>query len=146
MNKLVRFDPFAELDALQNRFFGDDWLTPSRMISAPTTDVYTKDGAMTIEVHLPNFADDDIKIEVDGNDLIMRAEKHEREEDKGKRYIVRESSSSFYRRIQLPERANIDKIDADIEGGVLTVKIPLTPVPEPKRIAVKKSKSKKRLS
>lgn len=140
MSKLVRFDPFAEIDALQNRFFGDDWLTPSRSIGVPTTDVYTKNDVMTVEVHLPNFDDDDINIEVDGNNLIMRAEKHEREEDKKKRYIVRESSSSFYRQIQLPKQANVDKIDAKMKGGVLTVKVPLTPAPKPRQITIKKAK------
>jgi hypothetical protein len=28
MSKLVKYDPFAELNALQRQFFGDDWLSP----------------------------------------------------------------------------------------------------------------------
>ena len=28
MANLIKFDPFAELNALQRQFFGDDWLTP----------------------------------------------------------------------------------------------------------------------
>lgn len=143
MNKLIKFDPFEEINALQKRFFGDDWLAPSRSVGIPTTDVYTQNGDMVVEAHLPNFSEDDIAVEIDDGCLVIRAEKHEKEEDKDKRYVVRESSSSFYRRIQLPERANADKVDADMENGLLTIKVPITPLPEPKKIAVKKTKAKK---
>jgi len=30
MSNLVRWDPFAELSALQKQFFGDDFMTPLR--------------------------------------------------------------------------------------------------------------------
>ncbi len=68
--------------------------------------------------------------------MIISAERHEKEEDKDKKYVVRESSSSFYRRLQLPERADADKIKADLDEGVLKVRVPLTPLLEPKKIAI----------
>jgi hypothetical protein len=43
MNKLVRFDPSVELNALERQYFGDDWFTPLKGINMPATDVYTKD-------------------------------------------------------------------------------------------------------
>lgn len=142
MTKLVKYDPFKELDTLQRQFFGDDWLTPFRGVSIPTTDVYTKDNELIVEAHLPNFQQKDIDIRVEDGALVISAERHEKEEDKGKKYVVRESSSSFYRRIQLPDRADTDKINAQLDDGVLRVDVPLTPLPEPKMIDVK-SKSKK---
>ncbi len=52
MNNLVRFDPFAEMQALQKQFFGDDWLTSVKRMQIPTTDVYTEDDKqLTIEAH-----------------------------------------------------------------------------------------------
>lgn len=53
MSSLVRWDPFAELSALQKQFFGDDWLTPFKGISLSTTDVYTKDNQLKIETVMP---------------------------------------------------------------------------------------------
>jgi len=53
---------------------------------------------------------------------------------------VRESSSSFYRRIALPKRADADKIEAHLDDGVLKVSVPLTPLPEPKKIAISSKK------
>lgn len=138
MSNITRYDPFAQLSALQRQFFGDDWLAPFKNVNIPTTDVYTKDNQMVVEAHLPNFTDDAIDIRVDNGALVVQAERHEKEEDKDKKYVVRESSSSFYRQIQLPDRADTDNIDAKLHDGVLTITVPLTPLPEPKKIALSK--------
>jgi HSP20 family protein len=143
MNKLIRYDPFAQLSALQQQFFGDDWFAPFKGVNIPTTDVFTKDSNLVVEAHLPNFNEKDIDVRVDNNDLIIQAQRHEKEEDKDKKYVVRESSSSFYRRIQLPERANGDNIEANLDDGILRVTVPLTPLPEPKRVAIASKASKK---
>lgn len=143
MSNLVRWDPFTELSALQKQFFGDDWITSFKGVNIPTTDVFTKSNRLIIEIHLPNFELKDVNIQIENNALVISAERHEKEEDKDKKYVVRESSSSFYRRIALPERADIDKIEAHLEEGVLKVSVPLTPLPEPKKIAIA-AKSKKK--
>ena len=146
MSKLIRYDPFAQLNALQQQFFSDDWLSPFKGSNIPTTDVFMKDNELVVEAHLPNFSQDNVDIQVDSGDLIIQAQRHEKEEDKTKTYVVRESSSSFYRRFQLPERANADDIKAQLEEGVLRVKIPLTPLPEPKKISIEEKKSSKKLA
>lgn len=144
MSNLVRYDPLAELGALQKQFFGDDWLSPIKGINIPTTDVYTnKDDQLIVEAHLPNFDQNDINIQVDNGTLIVQAEKHEKEEDKDKKYVIRESSSSFYRRVQLPERADAEHIEAHLNDGILKVSVPLAPLPEPKKIAINTKISKK---
>jgi len=143
MSNLVRWDPFAELSALQKQFFGDDFMSPLKGVNIPTTDVFTKDNRLQVEAHLPNFEQDDVNIQVENNALVISAERHEKEEDKDKKYVVRESSSSFYRRIALPERADTDKIEAHLDDGVLKVSVPLTPLPEPKKIAIAASNKKK---
>lgn len=140
MSNLVKWDPFAELSALQKQFFGDDWMSPLKGVNIPTTDVFTKDNNLVVEAHLPNFEQKDVNIEVENGTLVIGAERHEKEEDKGKQYVVRESSSSFYRRIALPKRAEADKIEAHLDDGVLKVNIPLTPLPEPKKISISSKK------
>lgn len=142
MSNLVKWDPLAELSALQKQFFGDDWMSPLKGVNIPTTDVFTQDNNLVIEAHLPNFEQKDISIEVENGALIISAERHEKDEDKGKQYVIRESSSSFYRRIALPKRADADQIEADLDDGVLKVRVPLTPLPEPKKVAISSSKKK----
>lgn len=143
MSNIVRWDPFSELTALQKQFFGDDWMSPLKGVNIPTTDVYTKDNNLIVEAHLPNFDQNDINIQVEDGALIVSAERHEKEEDKKKHYVVRESSSSFYRRIALPKRADAEKVEAHLDEGVLKVKVPLTPLPEPKKIAISAKAKKK---
>lgn len=140
MSNLIKFDPFAEIQALQRQFFSDDWSMPSvKALQMPTTDVYTEDDTqLTIEAHLPHFEENDIDISIDKGALVIRAQRHEQEKDKKKKYVVRESSSSFYRSIRLPETADEDNISAKMENGILKVVIPLKELPEPKKISIKK--------
>lgn len=143
MSNIVRWDPLSELTTLHKQFFGDDLLSPLKGINIPTTDVYTKDDALFVEAHLPNFEQDDVSIQVDNGKLTISAERHEKQEDKNKKYVVRESSSSFYRSIGLPKRADADKVTARLEDGVLQVTIPMEPTPEPKKIAISSNVKKK---
>jgi HSP20 family protein len=144
MSNLIKFDPFAELNALQRQFFGDDLLSPVKGLTVPTTDVYINDDKeLVVEAHLPNFNQDDVNIHVDNDALVIQAEKHEKEKDKKKKYIVRESSTSFYRRIALPERADAEAIAAHLDDGVLMVTVPLKALPESKKIAIEGSSQKK---
>lgn len=140
MSNLIRWDPIAELGSLQKQFFGDDFMSSFKGINIPTTDVYTKNNKLMVEAHLPNFEQKDVNIQIDGNTLVISAERHEKEEDKDKKYVVRESSSSFYRRVTMPDRASLDKIEAHLDDGVLKVLVPLAPLPEPKKITVSTKK------
>ncbi len=137
---IVRFDPFQEMTALQRQFFGEDWFSPVRNNAfLAATDIYTnKDKELVVEAHLPHFEDKDVDVSIDRGTLEIRAEKHEQEEDKDKKYVVRESSSSFYRRIKLPSHADEAKVEAKLEHGVLKVTIPFKELPKPTKISIKK--------
>lgn len=144
-NAVTKWDPFAEMRSLQKQFFGDDWTSSlSSAVSLPTTDVYTnEDKELVVEAHIPNFDEKDIDVYVENGTLVVRAEKHGKEEDKKKKYVIRESSSSFYRSVRLPKHADQDSIEADMDDGILKVVIPFKELPEPKKISVKSTKSKK---
>lgn len=142
MNQIKRYDPLAELSALQRQFFGDDIFAPFKAANIPTTDVYTRDNTLVVEAHLPNFSDKDVDIRVENGNLVIQAQRHEVEEDKDKKYVVRESSNSFYRQITLPERADENAIEARLDDGILRVNVLLTPLPEPKKIAIESGKKK----
>ena len=144
---LMRWDPFAELNTLHNQLnslFNDSLVTQRGLQLAPVTDVYSEeDKHMVIEVHLPNFTEDEVSVDVHDHALEIKAEHIEKEEDKKKRqYLVRESSSSFYRRIALPGQADEDKVKAHFDKGVLKVTVPYKELPKPKRVTIE-AKNKK---
>lgn len=138
---LIRWDPFADLRTIHSQVddMFNQMFTGSGTQMMPATDVYTDDDkSMVIEVHLPNFSEKEVSIDVHHGAIEIRAEHAEKEEKgKGKRkYLVRESSSSFYRHIALPERADDTNIKANFKGGVLKVMVPFKALPKPKRIAI----------
>lgn len=139
---LVRWDPFEELERLHHSLSPNFSL--GRSMSAPVSDVYIESNTLVVEAHMPNFEEDEIDIQVHDGALEIRAQHSEKQEEKRKsrRYVMQESSSSFYRSIALPTNAEQDKISADFDKGVLKVTVPLTPKPEPKKISVKKATTK----
>lgn len=145
MTKVVRFDPFAELYALQKQLLGDDWATSPKGVTLPTTDVYMHgDKELVVEAHLPHFEKENIDIHVENGVLIMQAEKAEAEDEvKGKKkYFLRESSNSFYRTIRLPKDADTENIQAHFDDGVLKVAIAIKEAPKPRKIDVKQKSSR----
>ncbi len=102
-----------------------------------TTDVSTEgDQALVVESHLPNFAEADVTASVDGDQLVIQAERHEREEDTKRKYVVRASSSSFYRSTTLPDQAQQDGITAGFANGVLKVTVPLAQAASPRAVPI----------
>lgn len=145
---IVRWDPFAGLTSLHSQL--DDMFN-NFFSSMPTTqalsamDVYTEDDkTLVAEVHAPGFTKDDIEVNVHNGMLEIKGEKHDKEEEGGKKrkYMVRESHATFYRSIALPKTADADKVEAHFENGVLEVRIPLKELPSPKRVAISDGKKK----
>ena len=145
-------DPFAgltslhsQLDEMFNNFFSGSNL-PALTSSMPATDVYTEDDKQLVaEVQAPGFKPEDIEINIREGVLEIKGQCLEKEENKdGKRsYVVRESSTSFYRSIALPKQADIDGISADFEDGVLKVSVPFKELPAPKKVAIGTGSKKK---
>lgn len=155
---LIRRDdnPFRELeDLMQNRWSGllsDAFPGPAHAgMATPAANVYMDENEenMVAEIQLPGFSEDDIEVNVEDNALNIRAERSERDEDedrKGRKYIVRESASSFYRRIGLPQNVETDNISASFDEGVLTVTVPMQELPKPKQVNIESGKKRKQES
>jgi HSP20 family protein len=134
---LAKLNPFDELMGVGRSFFEDGIMGSVRALKLPTTDVYTEeDKRLVVEAHLGEFDEKDISVDLDKGVLVIQAERHEREEDKSKKYVVRESSTSFYRRVALPEQADESAIEARFENGILKVTVPFRELPSPKRIPI----------
>jgi len=141
--KVVKWNPFSELDTLHEQLdsvFNDSLMNDVLRydVRLPKTDMYSDDKHLVMEVELPKFAEEDVHIESEGNDLIVKAGHSETEKDASKKYILQESTSSYYRRFTLPKNADVDAIKAHLKKGVLKVEVPLKELPKPKRIAIDK--------
>lgn len=144
-------DPFVgltslhtQLDDMFNSFLGAmPSSSPTQRI--PAMNVYSEDDKLLVaEIEAPGFDKDDIEISIHEGNLEIKGEKHEKEEDKGKKrsYMMRESHASFYRSMALPKYADNENIQANFEKGVLKVTIPFKELPAPKRVMITAGQSK----
>ena len=116
---------------LPSKIFFDDFLddfdTKKGFNNLMKTDIYEKNGKYHIEMDIPGFKKDDVKISFEDGYITVSAEKHEEshEGNKDKKYIRRERSfhESCERKFYV---GNIDeeKVNAEFKNGTLTIVVP----------------------
>jgi HSP20 family protein len=128
----------SEMDRLFDRFdrFGFPSLASfpslferpaSFSFNVPAVDVTEDDKTYKIEAELPGMDEKDIDVSVSGDVLVLKGEKHQETEEKGKNtYVCERSYGSFQRAFSLPDGVDRNKIAADFSKGVLTVTLPKT--------------------
>lgn len=99
-------------------------------------DIYEKDGDYHIEMDVPGFKKEDIKIECDKGYLTISAEKHseDKEEDKSKKYIRRERFYGKYQREFYLGDVEADKVHAEFKDGMLNITVPKKTEVETKKL------------
>jgi len=100
----------------------------SDMLLKPSVDIAATDKEYTITAELPGVEEKDIKVELNGDTLLIRGQKeHKKEEKKNDYYCVERSYGSFQRQLSLPEDADAESIQAAYKQGVLTLHVPRKP-------------------
>ena len=95
---------------------------------SPSMDISENDTHYTINAELPGLDKGDIKLEVDGDYLVVSGEKKEEADSEKDKVYVRECSyGSFKRLFRLPENLQTEDIKADFNKGVLHINIPKGP-------------------
>ena len=121
------YNPFREMEALERRFFGsmmDDFFR-SDAPAAFRTDVTDEGDYFLLEADLPGFEKQDIHLDLEGDTLTIRAERHSKVEEKEKDKVVRmERSYGSYSRSYDISGIDADAISAKYENGVLQLKLP----------------------
>lgn len=138
------WDPFAELDDLQQRFssllestFGD--LSGSSFGGwTPAVDIEETDEAFIVEAELPGVKPEDINVELDQNQLVIHGETEERERSGVLRRQTRRTGQFDYR-VALPSQVDADKVDATLEDGVLRLQLHKSESTKSRRIEIARS-------
>jgi HSP20 family protein len=114
------------------------WGAPERQGFAPAVDIYEDDDAITVKAEVPGVRPEDVRIDVENNVLTISGErKLEREEKREGYHRIESSYGSFSRSFALPESVDPNKVDAEIDQGILNVRIEKKAEIAPKRIQVK---------
>ena len=97
-------------------------------------DIYEENNIYYIELDVPGFNKEDIKIEVKKDSVIITAEKNEEVNDNdSKNYIHKERYYGKYQRSFYLENLDNDNINAEFNNGVLKITIPKKEEKENKR-------------
>lgn len=92
---------------------------------SPQIDIRENDDNIVICADLPGINKDNVKVEINSGLLTIQGERKEERESKEQGYRRMERRyGSFYRTIPLPEGVNMDAVHAQLQNGVLEIKVP----------------------
>ena len=137
-------DLFDEMDYFLSDVKGS---TPARIYNdqtfGPACEISETEDHFHMSVDLPGMRQDEIKIEVINNQLVISGErKRETGADKSQKVQRFEKSyGAFKRSFTLPVTVNNEKIDAHYENGVLELFLPKAEVAKPRQIEIKAGKT-----
>jgi HSP20 family protein len=135
-------NPYRDLDDMHSqmdRMF-QQLLDPAALVAeaaawTPPVDIEETDDAWLIEADLPGVKRDDVTVEMQADELVVRGEIKERE----RKGIIRRRTrrvGEFEFRVHLPGGVDEGGIDASLHGGVLTVRVPKARAAEGRRVEV----------
>lgn len=103
-------------------------------------DIYETDNDVVVEAQVPGIKEDDVEVTVEGNILTISAEAKEEDEQKEEKKTVYKSTRqmSFSYSTSLPRMVDASQAKAEVENGLVTVRIPKTEEEKPKKIEIKK--------
>jgi HSP20 family protein len=92
--------------------------------------------AYGIEVFVPGVTKDAVEIQIDQGELVVTARRRWKAPE-GWTEVFRETADADYRlRVDLNDSVNVDKINAELENGVLRVTLPKAEALKPRKIDV----------
>ena len=88
------------------------------------TNIKETDANYELEVEMPGYSKDEIKLALENGYLTVSASKTSKKEDKSKHYVRKEISESCSRSYYVGEDVSKEDIKAKYENGMLTVSVP----------------------
>lgn len=142
---LMRTDPFRELDRLAQQLTGvtGTWTRPTAM----PMDAYREGEDYVIAFDLPGVDKDALDIDVERNMLTVKAERRPiAKADDVQMELSERPLGVFSRQVVLADTLDTERIEADYEAGVLTLRIPIAERAKPRKISIGGASGRKQIS
>ena len=141
--QLTRWNPFVELDEIQqrlNRLFLERTTKSGEANFAdfmPAVDIEETEAAFVVKADLPDVKKEEIKVNVQEGVLTIEGERKQEKEEKGRRFHkIEREYGRFVRRFALPSEVDGEQVRAEFTDGVLKVSLPKALAARPKQIDV----------
>ncbi|UJW28243.1 Hsp20/alpha crystallin family protein [Saccharothrix sp. AJ9571] len=133
---LMRTDPFRDLDRLTQQMLGTAAGTWSKPAAMPM-DAYRAGEEFVVMFDLPGVEPDGIELGIERNVLTVKAERRPAKTDGDVEMQVAERPLGvFSRQLFLGDSLDTERVHADYEAGVLTLRIPIAEQAKPRKIAI----------
>jgi HSP20 family protein len=129
---LVKFNPEKKNSSLLPGFndifesvLGDTFFTDRRLSNVPAVNISESADHYHIELAAPGLKKDDFRVSVERDMLTISTETKNENLSEGRTYNRKEYSySAFTRSFTLPESADVEKISASYNDGILKLELP----------------------
>lgn len=93
----------------------------------PTMDIHDLPTEIVAEIELPGLKMEDLSLRIEDNHLLLEGVRRKNEEYKDEERLYTERMvGKFHRVVHLPSEVDVDKAEARLVDGVLTVRLPKT--------------------
>jgi HSP20 family protein len=140
---IQRYQPFPEIREMQEQL----GQLMEQVLSAedggvwvPNVDIEETEDAWVLEAEVPGVSRKDADVEVRDSEVVISGEIKERE----RKGVLRRKTrrvGRFEFRVTLPGQTDPDRVEANLEDGVLTVRIPKPEATRPRRVEVRSSQA-----
>lgn len=133
-NVATAMDRMLEEFGIGRHFFQPAWQKPETEVAwAPRIEIALEHNELMVRAELPGVEPKDVTVEVKNERLILKGTRHNAFKTSKEEYIKTERLyGEFFRAIPLPEGAIVEAATAVFANGVLEIRLPVPPRPEPK--------------
>jgi HSP20 family protein len=132
---VLRFEPFRDFD----RLLAEQMAGLRGAPRSVSMDAYRRGDQFLIHLDLPGVDPDAIELTVEQNVLTIKAERRFESVEGDELLITERPQGTFTRQLLLGESLDPDRLEADYDQGVLTLRIPVAEAAKPRRVEITKS-------
>lgn len=117
----------------------------SQWMFSPVLETAWGDSALNLRAILPGVTQQDLKVSVQNNQLIIEGERKAPETFKNNAH-AQLAYGKFYAAVSLPNGLNVDKLSARLQDGILDVQIPVSEQMRPRQVQIQSGESRKSIT
>ena len=114
---------FQEFDQLFNQLATPSFNNTQWAQSYPI-DLYETGEELVLEMAVPGVVTDDLDISIEGRELSIRGNVPQTEGENRRYWVQSIPAGEFHRTITLPVQVEVDDVNATVENGLLTLRMP----------------------
>jgi HSP20 family protein len=112
----------------------------------PAVETGWNDEFLNLRVILPGVRENEVKVNLQGNQLVIEGERKEPENFAKNGGTLRLPYGKFYRAIDLPNGLDYGRIQCRLHDGVLDVQLPIAEAMKPRRIPIESGEVQKAIA